>query len=176
MVDADLTAELRRSLDSFDGNAVSMLSETRVRLGDNPGFKPALISLFAETGGHISRGATWLWLDHLKTGGAATSEDWAAISDQLGPIEDWQAVLHVLQSVDFLTDVPSNSTPFSDFAREHLHHKRPFVRAWALNALCQLAALDPSLTADAAKAHADALNDPAASVRARARNLTLASE
>lgn len=176
MVDADLTADLRRSLKAFDGNAVSMLSETRARLSDAPGYLPALIALFADTEGYISRGATWLWLDHLKAGGTATPEDWAAISDQLGPITDWQAVLHVLQSVDFLTDVPSDSTPFSDFARRHLKHKRPFVRAWALNALCRLAALDPSLTTEATKAHADALNDPAASVRARARNLTLPNE
>ena len=176
MVDADLTADLRRSLDSFDGNAVSMLSEIRARFGTSTDFKPALIGLFAETEGHISRGATWIWLDHLKAGGTATREDWAAINDQLDQITDWQAVLHVLQSVDFLTELPANTRALSAFASRHLSHKRPFVRAWALNALCRLAALDPSLTAEAIQAHADALNDPAASVRARARNLTLPTE
>ena len=176
MVDADLLADLRRSLDSFDGNAVSMLSETRTRLGDAPGYIPALISLFADTEANISRGATWLWLDHLKTDRAVTPEQWAAIGDQLDPITDWQAVLHILQSVDFLSDLLPNSAALGAFVRQHLHHKRPFVRAWALNALCRLAALDPSLIGDATKAHADALNDPAASVRARARNLTLPTE
>ncbi|MDX8352616.1 hypothetical protein SLH47_09595 [Cognatiyoonia sp. IB215182] len=72
----------------------------------------------------------------------------------------WEIALHLLQSVQHVTvDFPV------EVIRPYLTHQKPIVRAWALDAYVRLGA------ADAAEVLVKAADDPAASVRARARNL-----
>ncbi|MDX8346499.1 HEAT repeat domain-containing protein [Cognatiyoonia sp. IB215446] len=72
----------------------------------------------------------------------------------------WEIALHLLQSVQHVAvDLPA------EVIRPYLIHQKPIVRAWALDAYVRLGA------PDAAEVLEKAADDPAASVRARARNL-----
>lgn len=81
-------------------------------------------------------------------------------ADLLSSDLHWEIALHLLQSVQHVAvDLPV------EVIRPYLTHQKPIVRAWALDAYVRLGA------ADAAEVLRNAADDPAASVRARARNL-----
>ena len=92
-----------------------------------------------------------------------------AISPRLGRLTHWGAILHVLQALDVYDRPLPEGPALARFAQSHITHERPFARAWAVNALCVLAIHHPEFRAAAETARNDALNDTAASVRARAR-------
>ena len=157
--------QLRQALDSFDGNAVSMLSEIDAQFSGSEHYGSAVIALIGDEAPLIQRGASWL-LHH----GRLTPQDVASrrLAEQLGVVTDWQAALHLLQfAATADTDLPPQS--WAPFAKSYLDHKRPFLRAWSMAALCRLAETATSLRPDAKRAHQAALEDKAASVRARAR-------
>jgi len=86
-------------------------------------------------------------------------------------LTDWAAVLHLCQSVQYLTVSEENALALAQWLALMLAHQRPFVRAWALDAMGRLAAQDRRFEEQFAEALGAAQQDPAASVRARARNL-----
>ena len=91
---------------------------------------------------------------------AALRDDWA-----------WEAELHVCQSVRYMKIDPSQARTLAHWLRKRLAHERAFVRAWSLDALCARAESNHRYRRSADEALDDAETDPAASVRARVRNL-----
>lgn len=91
---------------------------------------------------------------------AALREDWA-----------WEAELHICQCVQYMKIDPAEARTLANWLRKRLGHDRAFVRAWSLDALCALASANPRYRRSAGEALSDAETDPAASVRARARNI-----
>ena len=167
MPTSDSLQTLRTALEGFDGNAVSYLSELQHSLKDTPGFLDDAIALLADEAPLIQRGTSWL----IRYAEPALSEpDIANVSHHLSGITDWQAALHLLQ-LAALSDTLPPPDSWATFARTYLGHKRPFLRAWSIAALCKVATTTPELRAEAESARQSALNDPAASVRARARNI-----
>ncbi len=79
------------------------------------------------------------------------------------------AEAQVLQALDVYDRPLPEGPALARFAQSRITHARPFVRAWAVNALCVLAIHHPEFRAAAETARNQALNDTAASVRARAR-------
>ncbi len=91
---------------------------------------------------------------------AALRDDWA-----------WEAELHICQSIRSMKVDPSQARTLAIWLRKRLVHERAFVRAWSLDALCSLAKANHRYRRSADQALSDAETDPAASVRARVRNL-----
>jgi len=116
---------------------------------------PILLSACHDEDEVTARAASWV----LK----AAYERGASIrypTDLLSTDLHWEVALHLLQSVQHVAvDVPA------EVIRPYLTHQKPIVRAWALDAYVRLGATD------AAEVLQKAAEDPAASVRARARNL-----
>lgn len=103
----------------------------------------------------IVRGASWVLKAAYERGA-----DIPFPADLLGGDPHWEIALHLLQSIQHCpVDLPAETV------RPYLQHQKPMVRAWALDATVRLGA------PDAAKLLSAAADDPAASVRARARNL-----
>ncbi|WP_029041399.1 hypothetical protein [Cucumibacter marinus] len=99
-----------------------------------------------------------------------------AMVDCLNDLEDWQAVLHGVQSASGL--VPALNGPqferYAAFVERHTTNPNKLVRAWAVDALCHVARRGPAFAEKAAAFLAAAHGDAAASVRARARHTSKA--
>ena len=162
--------DLRRALDDFDGRNVTTLSEVDAAYQASEGFRDAVILLIDDADPLLQRAATWL----VHHGSLQTD---AGLGPQLAPrlagVRDWQAVLHLLQLAANRADETFPSKAWAGFVQSYLDHERPFLRAWAMAALCRFAHHDARLRERATAARDAALNDTAASVRARARNTPL---
>lgn len=95
-----------------------------------------------------------------------------ALTAALERLEDWQAVLHAVQSAPGLVPVMKGIqfARYAAFVEQHTAHPSKFTRAWAVDALCHVARRDHAHAERAKALLANALDDTAASVRARARH------
>ena len=174
--------DLRRRLQEFDGRAMSLLGEAEAALGGEPAYVDALVSLVADPEPFVGSGATWLLKSFFEKGGALSSEQTQALIAALPQEEKgahWSTALHLCQSMRYLDlrglgptslgSSPPWSTSLWLWVEPLLTHKRPFLRAWSLDALAHLAKADEGYQMDFEAALKRASEDEAASVRARAR-------
>lgn len=160
---------LEQALARYDGKATDALAEIRAAFGDQRTFLSELVSLTAHEDALIADGASWLIKAQLDDGARLTSSETEALLSHLDAITSWQAQLHICQSVRHL-EVPKHLTKTcADWLAALLISERPFLRAWSMDALQELAQRDAELAARAATTLAAAEQDSAASVRARAR-------
>lgn len=166
--------ELLEALQAFDGKATSMLSEARTRFGDRTDFLGELAALIASQEGSVADGATWLIKNCAENGAVPGPAETAAIVARLDAVPTWQAALHLCQTAAFFTFTPDQARRFAEWAAQFLDHKRPFLRAWSMDALQHAAKHAPDLAPRAETALIRAENDGSASVRARARKIRAA--
>ena len=159
----------RALLLGFDGKSPTVLTESAIRFRGRSDYFDWLVALAGDPEDAVSSGATWLIKYELENSWHP-SPAWirvlAATLDRVGP---WEAKLHICQSVRFLPSVADTAATFHAWLLPLLDHERPFLRAWALDALCRLPGEDGALGAEAAAALDRMAEDPAASVRARVR-------
>ena len=169
-------SELLHALRAYDGKDASQLSEFRARFGGSAGFLGDLATHVGAPEGAVSDGATWLIKDCAEAGMCPGPSETPAILARLDAVTSWQSALHLCQTAAFFAFSTAEARQFADWASRFLDHKRPFLRAWSMNALQEAAAQAPELRprADAALARAEA--DASASVRARARKVRAARE
>lgn len=160
---------LEDALEGFDGKTTDVLGQIRAAHGDEPAFLTALVRLAAHGNARIADGATWLIKDLLGDGIRLSAEQTQELTGRLTAISSWQAQLHLCQCAGHVAPPEAQAFAWADWLSALLAGKRPFLRAWSMDALQHLAARTPDLRARAAAALDDAENDPAASVRARAR-------
>ena len=165
-------SDLRAALLGFDGKAISYLSETGMQFRARPNYLSDLVDLARDDEADIASGATWLLKDHLETGGTLDADLVAPLLCALESALSWGAILHILQSVQYLDLALIDDRQLFDLAHQHLTHTRPFIRAWAVDATCRLGERFPARRDDAQRALTAALEDKAASVRARARRIS----
>lgn len=163
--------ELRRRIAAFDHKSFSMLTEAAAAFGRARTYPGALVDLAADFDGAVSAGATWLIKHHAEAGEPLSPAQCRRLAARLGKITSWDARLHICQSARLLPYPLEAMSVLYAWALPLLEHDRPFVRAWALDLICHLAERDGAYAPSAASALARLARDPAASVRARARNL-----
>ena len=164
---------LRTRLSAFDGRAMTVLGEIAADFGGADDYPDLLITLAGDASGPVSSGATWLIKSRLEKGARLTDVQTAALCARMDSIEDWSAQLHVCQSVQYLEIGSGEAAGLVRWLKPLLTHKRPFLRAWALDALCHVARRHSGFVCLARDALSNGHDDPAASVRARARNIQL---
>ena len=163
--------ELRVRLAEYDGRSVTILGETEAQLSSKDGYLDALIALCSVREEHMAAGATWLIKSALEAKRVLTPLQVETLITQLPSACGWAAQLHLCQSIGLL-DIPvKHAGDVAAWINSLLAHDRPFVRAWALDALSHVAARDDGLAPSFEDALGKAHDDEAASVRARARNL-----
>lgn len=116
----------------------------------------ALVAACRNDDTKIARAASWVLKAAYEAGADITYP-----ADVLSSDPHWEIALHLLQSIQHTTvDLPPETV------KRYLKHEKPMIRAWALDAYVRLGGPDTEALL------AQAATDPAASVRARARNLT----
>lgn len=161
---------LFEALCEFDGKAVSILSEAQAQFGASESFLPELVDLASCQTEHIGDGATWLIKNCLENGERLTPDATAVLFANLNEVTRWQAQLHLCQSFAYLEVPAPAAANAADWLDGVLQHKRPFLRAWSMDAYQHLAIQHPRFAARADAALAEAERDQAASVKARARH------
>lgn len=166
-----LKDDLRAALRGYDGRALTILSEALARFRDHDGLLDALVELASDENRLLSVASTWMLKAELDDGRRLTSGQADRLLAGIAGVSAWQAQLHLCQSLARI-DVPApRRDPLRAWLMPLLEAERPFLRAWALDALCRLPG--------EAKARDRLLDrmgkDPAASVRARVRNLRKAT-
>lgn len=164
-------SKLFDALCAYDGKAVTLLSEAQAKYGKDPSFLSEIIKFASSKKTNVSDGATWLIKSNLESGARLSAKYTRNLFKGIAQITSWQAQLHICQIFDYL-DIPEDQAPILvDWLTPLLQHKRPFLRAWSMNALQHVAAQHKIFRERADAALTDAENDKAASVRARARNV-----
>lgn len=163
--------QIRKQLLSYDGRSATMLSELAARHQDDASFLDSVIKLSAAAEDNISDGATRIIKLHIDNGGALSPQQTGALVKNCKKITSWSAQLHICQVVGRLKLSSSQAAALVPRLTPLLSHDRPFLRAWALDALCAVAHANDRFKKQANDALAAAENDKAASVRARARNI-----
>ena len=163
---------LAEALLEFDGKNTKLLEAIRDSYTDAEAPINEALALCATEDEIAQIGATWLLRVWFERGVPCQATHATKLARCLDGLISHHAELHVCQSIDVLKVSRGKSAEtYAEFLRQRLQHKRPFLRAWATDGLTRLAAQHPAYAAEAEEATARALEDGAASVRARARNI-----
>ena len=168
---ADTIKELRNALAEFDGRALTIVSEAGAKFSDREDYLDSLVTLCCEGGKGTSVGATWLLKSYLDGGGELPADQISRWISQIEEMQNWMAQLLLCQSIQYLTVCSKDADRLVKWLQPLLNHKRPFLRAWSLDALFRISVQYPELDDMVKLTLHSGLEDPAASVRARARNL-----
>lgn len=163
----NLTSEIA----AWDKKSVDFITGVYQRYAAEPDFVGHIVSLTPDQ--TLQSGSTWLLKHYLEHHQKPIAAAWAsAIFEQLDALVEWEAKLHILQSMAYLP-VPEKCRETTKlFVLENINSEIKFIRAWAYSGYFQLAIQYPDLRPDAERLLKDALqNDPAASVKARIRQL-----
>lgn len=120
----------------------------------------------------LADGATWVIKNaadrYALHFGARESQRILALLDV---VTSWGATMHLLHLVRHTTITKARKDGVLRAVLEHTEHPRPFVRAWAYDALARIAEAHPEHRDQAAALFDHAVAHDAASIRARIRNL-----
>lgn len=165
-------APLAEALLEFDGRNTKLLEVIRDSYSDAEAPIDEALELCGSNDEIAQVGATWLLRAWLERDPSCEATHATKLARCLEALISHHAVLHVCQSIGALKISRGKSAEtYATFLRQGLGHRRPFIRAWATDGLTRLAEQHPTYAAEAEEAVARALEDGAASVRARARNI-----
>ena len=166
---------LRPRLEDYDGTHTEVLESLAEGYAGEDGIPPETwaeaVDLVADPEPRIAAGASWVIRRWVESGRRPTSPALQELTVQLDRITDKWTRLHLVQTVPSLALSEALVPAWADFCRTGATAEAPFLRAWSVNALVHLAAIDPGLEPEAETALEAALSDPKASVRARARKI-----
>ena len=168
----ELAEEIRARITAYDRRSPSVLSEAETHFRTCERYPDALISIVDSQDASVSSGATWMIKSLLEQGQGLSTKQCDALVDRLSGITEWDAQLHVCQLIRHLETSDGHVDRLVDWLRPLLNHRRPFLRAWSLDAVCHIAKQHPAYESLATEHLDGALTDTSASVRARARNLS----
>jgi hypothetical protein len=163
---------LKDRLEDAAGTSVTLLSEARSAFRGDPEFLNTLTACCLDPDPAVSAGATWILKAELEDGTRLPPPLAVQLVRGLDRLTAWQAMLHICQCTDYLDLARPEARSLCLWAEPLTGHKRPFVRAWALHARVTMGLRHAALMPLAEAALAQAADDPAASVRARARKLS----
>lgn len=164
-----LRVPIREAIDTGQPLSAVELEGIRAQFGAREGYADTLILLSADAADHISTAATWLLKNFLETGGSLASVQVERLIERLPAVTARGAQLHVCQSVRFLEIPPNYAASLLVWLRPLRSSKHPFLRAWSIDATCEMALQRPNAMPEARNVLEAALSDPSASVKARAR-------
>lgn len=164
-------SSLESELEKFDGVAVSILSEARVKCAGSPQYFDELVRLSFDPRETISAGATWIIKAELEEGADLKPNQIQEIASSVNIEMPWQSMLHLCQSIECIHLTEEQADRFFKWAHSLSDHTRPFLRAWSLHVLVYVAMNYDRYRKVAVLELKKAEEDKAASVRARVRKL-----
>ena len=164
-------AAIDEAIAAFDGTHVEPLREAADKAESSPAVIDRLIDVGFSGEPNPQIAATWLLKHYLEQGFDLTDAQNAAIADGLERLTGWAVQLHLAQSFRWLRCPDARAAKVADILKAWFQSDRNFLRAWACDALWQLGKQHEAVRDTAFETLLAAEADPAASVRARARNL-----
>ena len=119
----------------------------------------------------LESASTWLMLNFLRKSGACNVEQSSELISLLPAVKEWQARLHVLQSISELQIPLSLKDDLYDWLLRLIQDKNNFIRAWTYNSLFRLATQHQEYFQEVDGLMRRALKFEKPSVTARIRNL-----
>ena len=115
--------------------------------------------------------STWIVKAALEKGGQIPQSVIDELIVAISSFEHWEPKLHFLQCIQFLDVLQGDAEVIRTYCEACEEDKKTLVRVWALDAYLRLSFGEDALLDVVAHKLEAALNDKAASMRARARNL-----
>lgn len=158
----------------WDGKHTDLLVKVHGEVSEEDNYPDVLATLCGSENSRLQEAASWLVLHCGKCGVAFGPALSGRIVAAMNADKSWAQALHICQAMKYLdlteADAISHLPRFQDLAS----HKRPFLRAWAVDAVVVLGKRHGGEVLSAAQTLlANAAKDPAASVRARVRNIAI---
>lgn len=161
---------LREDILNWDGKSAAAITDVYASHAHSRGFLGRLIALSGDA--ECELGATWLVKHHIEAGTSMNEDQADRWYAQAPCLAEWGAKLHLLQCMPKVPVPSGHARQIERWLSACLISERPFVRAWALSGYADLARMHPRYHDEAMYMLEDAReNDPAASVRARARQV-----
>lgn len=162
--------DLTVALLAWDGKYMAYLSGLYDQQMEKEVFFEDITELFVQVPS-LQKATSWLFNHHYEQKGQLKASMIERIYGNCGKLKDWEAILHVLQLLPFITLAMEQVETVELFIRKQVKHPNKMVRAWALNGLHVLMKYVPELKEELAFQCEQALYSEAPSVQARARNI-----
>lgn len=117
------------------------------------------------------KAATWLVKHYLEKRHRLEPGEIAELYKAAQNFENWEAKLHILQCIQYMPIAESEKNRVEHFLRECLMDTNKLVRAWAYSGFYETALQFPEYRGEAQELLAMAMQDEAASVKARIRSV-----
>lgn len=160
-----------RAIADFDGRHVAALEPVATRLQPSDSSLRDLVAKCLSGSAPEQVAASWILRRVLERGARLPPGTLDRLIAGMGRIAGWESQLHLAQSFQWLEPNEAQALNAARTLIDWFGSDKPFLRAWSCDALWRLGLRHGSLTAEARRVAALAEADPAASVRARARNL-----
>lgn len=161
--------DIEQEIASWNGKSADDIKAIYDAHHTESNFSEKIIALsFSEA---CEKGATWLLKAWLEAGNQLENSQIAKIYGSLEQLEHWEAKLHVLQSIPFLSIADAESSNVYKFLRLTLTDQNKFVRAWSYNGFYELSRQHSKYINETKQYFEMAMRDEAPSVKARIRNI-----
>jgi len=168
---SDLDGDIGETLACWDGKHAASLKACLRRNRNDAELPAALLQRIGSDAAITADGASWLLKAGIEDGLTLSEKQTGSLVALLPSLHSKDTILHICQIVRHLTLTSDQAKATVQWLEEQLTHERPFLRAWSLDALVAVAVHYPNYQDRATAALERAKQDPAASVRARVRNL-----
>lgn len=160
---------LQQAITNWNGKSAADIEAVYHSYQAQSSLLPQLIELLKTPA--LQDGASWLLKKHLECSGTLAQKQTDALLAMLPQFQQWQTCLHILQSFEYFTVATKNLQTTELFLRRCLADNNKFVRAWAYHGFYHLQRQYPQYSEEVKSFFAMAINDEAASVKARIRNI-----
>jgi hypothetical protein len=160
---------LRLDIKNWNGQSTEVLQAIFVQYRQDERFIEDILICMNDSQFQIA--SSWLLKVYVESAGVLTTEQVEPILKGLPSYKDWQTVLHILQSFNYLRITDSVKNKVAAFLQHNLTHQNKFVRAWVYNSFYVLSQQHQEYQKEARAFLSQALQDEAPSVKARIRNI-----
>ncbi|MCP4099261.1 MAG: hypothetical protein GY748_23805 [Planctomycetaceae bacterium] len=159
-------------LGKFDGKRTAPLDKIAQRILHRKGIVNELIAFAQSNDIKIQSAATWLLKNLNEQRNLFSEAQTVDLIDLLSNLNHWDAKLHVLQILPSLTIPSQHFDPLQRNLKANTQSENKLLRAWSFNGLAVLADQRSTSRSEVNRILSGAQNDPAASVRARIRQIS----
>ena len=160
---------LRHALKDYDGRNTDTLKWVAKQFSEQIDYGAELVEIIKGDNDLLAEGASWLLKNWLEGGSFIDQATTACLLKKPETFATWQTQLHICQTLQYLSLENAICDDTADWLKALTSHKRPFLRAWALDGLSTIALQHSRFLHAAEFALGKAQDDPSATVRARAR-------
>lgn len=161
---------LKQEIEKWDEKSSDQILEIYQRYAQEASLAQELIKLLQIV--DLQKGASWLIKHHLESGHNFKNAEISGIYKSLNKVGHWEARLHLLQCIPYISIADTDKEKVEIFLRHSLADENKFIRAWAYSGMHDLAIQYPEYEREVKSLFKEAIENEAPSVKARIRKIT----